>query len=126
MVNVMQKLQKKINEEQRKHTAMYEQGRSLYKLEYIEEDNDIQEKVDDIVDKWSELCSNIRSWHEDLIEEKEKTDEQEKVLNQFIDILKSSDLENPFKKLCKLKPEGIKSEVEKLQVTMPLHHMFFI
>lgn len=112
----IQELQKKINEQQKKHTAMYEQGRKLYKLEYIEEDNDIQEKVDGIVDKWSELCDNIRSWYENLMEEKQETDEQEKVLNEFIDTLQGSHSENPFKELCKLKPEGIKSKIEELQV----------
>ena len=102
---------------------MCEQGRKLYKLEYIEEDNDIQEKVDDIVDKWVELCDNTRSWYEDVMEEKEETDEQEKALNKFIDTLKGSHLENPFKELCKLKPEGIKSKIEELQVCL-LNHMF--
>ena len=94
---------------------MLEQGRKLYKLDYIDDDNDIQERVDDIVDKWSELCENSRQWYDDLKEEQEDTNEQEKVLNNVIGTLKDSDVK--FKEHCKLKPESINSEfVEELQV----------
>ena len=96
---------------------MLEQARKLYKLDYIDEDNDIQERVDDIVDKWYELCENSRQWYDDLKEEQEDTIEQEIILANFIDTLTGSNLENPFKKHYKLKPESINSEcVEELQV----------
>ena len=96
---------------------MLEQGRKLYQLDYIDEDNDIQERVDDIVDKWSELCENSRQWYDDLKQEQEDTNEQKEILANFIGTLENSDSENPFKQLWKLKPESITSEsVEELQV----------
>ena len=73
----------KITEEQKKFLIMLEQGRKLYKLDYVDEDNDIQERVDTIVDKWSELCENSRQWYDDLKEEQEYTNEQEKVCNMY-------------------------------------------
>ena len=96
---------------------MLEQGRKLYKLDYIDEDNDIQERVFNIIDKWSELCENSRKWYDDLMEEQENTNDQKKVLNIFIEALENSDLKNPFKQHCKLKPESINLDfVKELQV----------
>ena len=96
---------------------MLDQGQKLYKLDYIDEDNDIQERVDDIVDKWSELCENSRQWYDDLMKEQEDTYEQKETLSNVIDTLKNSDLENPLKQHCKLKPESITLEfVKELQV----------
>ena len=95
---------------------MLEQGRKLYTLNYVDEDNDIQDRVSKIIDKWNELCHNLRSWKEDLEEEQEDTKEQKEMLDKFSDTLGNAISDNPFKQHCKLKPESVKSEVEELQV----------
>lgn len=95
---------------------MLKQGRKLYKLSYIDEDNDIQDRVTSIIDRWSELCYNSRSWKEDLEQEQEDAKEQTEMLEKFSDTLGNVISENPFKQRCKLKPESIKSQVEELQV----------
>ena len=95
---------------------MLKQGRKLYQLNSIDEDNDIEDRVYNIIDKWNELCKIFRSWKEDLEEEQEDTKEQKEMLDKFSDTLGNAISDNPFNQHCKLKPEGVKSEVEELQV----------
>lgn len=108
-----------MSEQQKKHDTMLEQGRKLYKLSYIDEDNDIQERVDTIIDNWYELREKCKSWYEDLEEELDNINEQEKMRDKFIHTLSNAVSDNPFKLHYKLKPESVNSEVvEELQVSV--------
>ena len=93
---------------------MLEEGRKINELTYIDVENDLGERLNNIIDRWFDLGRAFDQWYEDMMEAQENFKHWDTELKDFIAKLATADKSNPLP--VELEPSKLQSQVDKVKV----------
>ncbi|XP_065889965.1 microtubule-actin cross-linking factor 1-like isoform X3 [Dysidea avara] len=108
-----QEFRQKKFEEQQRHTAMLEEGRKINGLNYIDVDNDLSDKLNDIIDRWHDLNQSFDMWYQDVMDAEDNFKQWDTMMTEFTDKFVACHQDNPLP--TELDPSKLKSQVVEKQ-----------
>lgn len=93
---------------------MLEEGRKINGLNYIDVENDLSDRLNDIIDRWHDLNQSFDLWYQDVMDAEDNFKQWDTMMNDFTSKLVACHQDNPLP--TELDPSKLKSQVVEKQV----------
>jgi len=94
---------------------MLEEGRKINGLNYIDVDNDLSDRLNDIIDRWHDLNQSFDLWYQDVMEAEDNFKQWDTMMGDFTSKFVTCHQDNPLP--TELDPSKLKCQVVEKQVS---------